>query len=155
MINWKLERKSIKDLLKFQKNPRSLSKEQFQHLKKSIESFGLIDKPIVNTDNTIIGGHQRIKVLKGKGITEIECWVPDHQLSTQEIQELNIRLNKNSGEWDWDILANEFEIPELLDWGFSPDELVGATQNIEDEDKPKKPKKNDLPVTCPHCGAEL
>ena len=64
MINWKLETVLIKDLKNHPKNPRYISKDQFRHLENLINKFGLIDKPIVNLDRTIIGGHQRIQILK-------------------------------------------------------------------------------------------
>jgi DNA modification methylase len=138
MIKWSLQTLKIKDLKKHPKNPRTLSRDQFDHLKKSLDKFGLIDKPIVNTDMMIIGGHQRIKILKLDGIKEIECWVSDQLLSDQDVEELNIRANKNTGEWDWDILANQWEVPELLDWGFTVDELqfddIEQIENDTEED---------------------
>ena len=153
MINWRLERKSIKDLQKFQKNPRTLSKDQFRQIKTSLDKFGLIDKPIVNLDNTIIGGHQRLEVLKKSGEKEVECWVPDQELSTHDIEELNIRLNLNHGDFDYDTLANEFEIPDLLEWGFNPEDLMGAcAEEIPSEEKEEKKKKLH---ECPNCGFEF
>jgi hypothetical protein len=71
---------------------------------------------------TIIGGHQRYKIWKEnakksniESIT-IPCVVLD--LNKEQERELNIRLNKSGGEWDMDILANEFDIEELKEWGF-------------------------------------
>lgn len=122
-MKWKLELKKISDLKDYHKNPRRLSKEQYEHLKTSIDKFGLIDKPIITKDNILIGGHQRIQILKKENIKEVECWVSDQELTEKDIEELNIRLNKNTGEWDFDILANEWEIDDLLKWGFNPDEL--------------------------------
>lgn len=136
MITWKLEQRNIKDLKKHTKNPRSLSKDQYEHIKKSIDKFGLIDKPIINLDNTIIGGHQRLEVLKKNKISIVDCQVPDHLLTQQEVDELNIRLNKNTGDWDWDILANEWEIADLLDWGFVAEEFIGVDpEQIEPEEE--------------------
>ena len=74
---------------------------------------------MINTDNTIIGGHARYYVLKQKGEIEAECYIPDRKLTKKEIDELNVRLNKNiAGEWDFNILANDFELEDLLEWGF-------------------------------------
>tara|TARA_R100001015_G_C4622608_1_gene180117 strand:+ start:336 stop:1067 length:732 start_codon:yes stop_codon:yes gene_type:complete len=97
-------------------NPRQISTKQYKDLKKSIERFGLVDPIIVNKDMTIIGGHQRYKICKELKHTELDCVVLD--LSKAEERELNIRLNKNTGDFDMDILANEFDIDELTDWGF-------------------------------------
>jgi ParB-like chromosome segregation protein Spo0J len=152
MVRWSLQSKNIKDLKKHPKNPRRLTKSQFDQIKKSIDKFGLIDKPVVNTDGTIIGGHQRIEVLKKQGIKEIECWVPDDEITERDIEELNIRLNRNSADWDWDILANEFEVPDLLQWGFTTTdmEIVQKIEEKEDPDKKEKKKKE-----CPNCGHQL
>ena len=115
----------LDELTDYYKNPRSLSDKEFKQLKTSLDKFGMIDKPIVNADsaNTIIGGHQRKHVLEATGVTEIECWIPDRELTAKEVEELNIRLNKNTGAWDFDVLANEFELDDLLEWGFDKGEL--------------------------------
>ena len=125
MITWTLQRLALSSLTDWYKNPRQLSRSEYEQLQTSLDKFGLIDKPIVNADgvNTVIGGHQRLRVLRDMGVEEVECWVPSRQLSTREIEECNIRLNKATGSWDWDILANEFEVVDLLDWGFSEFDL--------------------------------
>ena len=124
-INWTLQQFRLDELTDYYKNPRSLSEKEFKQLKTSLDKFGMIDKPIVNADSahTIIGGHQRKHVLEASGVKEIECWIPDRELSDKEVEELNIRLNKNTGSWDFDTLANEFELDDLLEWGFSEKEL--------------------------------
>ena len=124
-INWTLRSFQLDELTDYYKNPRSLSEKEFKQLKTSLDKFGMIDKPIVNADSahTIIGGHQRKHVLEASGVKEIECWIPDRELSDKEVEELNIRLNKNTGQWDFDVLANEFQLDDLLDWGFSEKEL--------------------------------
>lgn len=124
-INWTLRTFRLDELTDYYKNPRSLSEKEFKQLKTSLDKFGMIDKPIVNLDsaNTIIGGHQRKHVMESTGAKEIECWIPDRELSEKEVEELNIRLNKNTGSWDFDTLANEFELDDLLDWGFDKGEL--------------------------------
>jgi len=103
-------------------NPRQISTKQYNDLKESIERFGLVDPIVVNKDMTIIGGHQRYKIWKEKakqsGVEDItiSCVVLD--LNKEQERELNVRLNKSGGEFDMDILANEFDIDELVDWGF-------------------------------------
>ena len=151
-IKWHLETKQLKDLKPHPKNPRQISKDQEKHLRTSLEKFGCIEKPIVNKDNTIIGGHQRLKILKKEGYKQIECWVPDSDMSEKDIEELNIRLNKAQGEFDFDILANEWDSIELVDWGFDAESLFGIIDDIIQEDKPKKSKKKTL---CPSCGHEF
>jgi DNA modification methylase len=131
MIQWHLEVLPIKSLKSHPKNPRQLSKEQSNQLKQSLDKFGLIDKPIINKDSTVIGGHQRIQVLKKEKAKNIECWIPDQQLNQNDVDELCIRLNKNTGDWDWDILANQWEPEDLLKWGFSEEEIFGKFQEVE------------------------
>ncbi len=131
MINWKLEFIPIKELKNHPKNPRQINKEQFAHLENLIKKFGLIDKPIINLDKTIIGGHQRIKILKKMKCKEIECWVPDQQLSDEDIDHLCIGLNLNQGQFDYDILANQWEIVDLLKWGFTEQQLLGLSKEVE------------------------
>jgi DNA modification methylase len=134
-ISWTLKKIKLADLKDYGKNPRSLNEKQKNDLKKSLDKFGLIDKPIVNTDNVIIGGHQRVHVLQDTSEKEIECWFPDRTLKEKEVEELNIRLNKNTGEWDFDILANEWEVDDLCLWGFSNSELgIDDALDADDEE---------------------
>jgi hypothetical protein len=161
--NWSIVTRKIKDLKPHPKNPRRITKDEVAHIKASIEKFGLTDKPIINQDNTLIGGHQRVKVLKTMGWKEVPCMYPDRLLSEEEVEEALIRHNKNSGQWDWDALANNFEGLNLIDWGFSADTLFG---DASDEDAPKKAKsdkeddeedagqeKAKKLKECPSCGA--
>ena len=147
MINWKLESIPIKELKDHPKNPRQIKKEQLQHLEELIKKFGLIDKPIVNLDRTVIGGHQRIKILKKMKVKQIECWVPDSQLEQEDIDHLCIGLNLNQGQFDYDILANQWEPLDLLKWGFTEEQLLGSCKEAEeilngmDEEEEKKLKE--------------
>ena len=125
-INWTLHSFQLDELTDYYKNPRSLSEKEFKQLKTSLDKFGMIDKPIVNADSahTIIGGHQRLRVLRSENQKSVECWYPSRELDEKEVEELNIRLNKNTGSWDLDVLANEFELPDLVEWGFTEYELL-------------------------------
>lgn len=150
MIKWHLEQRKLSSLKPYHKNPRYIKEKDAEHLKTSIEKFGLIDKPIINPDGTIIGGHQRINVLDKTNTTSIDCWIPDKPLDEKQIEELNIRLNKNSGDWDWDVLANEWNSEDLLNWGFTEEELIGESiedlgSTLEQEDELLTPPKN--PIT--------
>jgi len=109
-------------------NPRQLTEKQHADLTASIETFGLVDPIIINghkaRKNTVIGGHQRLRIAKELGIKTVPT--VSVSLSQEKERELNIRLNRNTGEWDWDELANQFDIPELVDWGFTEKEVMGA-----------------------------
>ena len=146
---WRTEFKKLKDLKEHGKNPRKITKDQMEKLKQSLKSFNYVETIVVNADNTILAGHMRVRALKamGRGKEEIEVRVPNRMLSQKEAEEYLIRSNKNSGEWDWDRLANEWEIPDLLNWGFTQDELqfkdpeiIEAQDDGYEEDLPDEPK---------------
>lgn len=123
MINWTLEKRSLDTLKDHPHNPRKMSKHDAEQLKSSLQRFGIIDKPVITPDGQIIGGHQRKKILKQLKIKEVDCWVPDRDLTQEEIDELCIRLNRNTGEWDFEKLANEWDMSGLLEWGFDEKEF--------------------------------
>tara|TARA_Y100001963_G_scaffold133868_1_gene193923 strand:- start:1019 stop:1564 length:546 start_codon:yes stop_codon:yes gene_type:complete len=141
----KIVTKKIGDLIEAEYNPRQLTKEQFQQITDSIKRFGIVDPIIVNKNkerkNIIVGGHQRVKVAGSLGFKEIPCVEVD--LTPDKERELNVRLNKNTGEWDWDELANHFDVSELIDWGFNDKDLAFFDEPDYDElieqDKNKAP----------------
>lgn len=117
-------------------NPRKDLKpedEEYQKIKKSITEFGYVAPIIVNSNMTVIGGHQRLKVLKELGYTEVECVVVD--LDQEKEKALNIALNKISGDWDNDkleeLLAELKQTDIDLDiTGFSFDEIDNILKDI-------------------------
>ena len=116
-------------------NPRQLTKDQHKDLKDSIERFGIVDPLIINThkdrENILIGGHQRLRIIKEMGYDKVPC--VEVELSYDLEKELNIRLNKNTGEWDWDALANYFDVGELTEWGFTDENLFPFDQDYGTE----------------------
>ena len=102
-----IEKKKLKELNPAVYNPRKNLKTnspEYQKIKKSIQEFGYIDPIIVNKDGTIIGGHQRYKVLKELGYIEIDCVLVE--LDKEHEKALNVALNKISGDWDVDSLRD-------------------------------------------------
>jgi ParB/RepB/Spo0J family partition protein len=143
-----LEKIKIEKLEPATYNPRQISTKQYKDLKESITKFGIVDPLIVNKNSyTIVGGHQRYKICKELGYKEIGCIILD--LNTEQERELNIRLNKNTGEFDMDILANEFDIEELKDWGFKEIDLGLNIDKIPDDlsDKLELQYKLEVDVT--------
>lgn len=133
-INWQVTKVQIKDLKEYQKNPRKISKEALEKLAKHIEQDGYHQRIICNQDFTIIGGHQRKKALIMAGFNKedfIECLVPDKELSTEEIDRLNIRDNIAFGEYDLDLLKANFTLPSLKEYGLDSD-LLRALQKDAD-----------------------
>ena len=121
-ISWRSEKRKISDLTPATYNPRKWPEEETQNLKKSLDRFNLADPLVINLNNVIIGGHFRWNILKQKGIDEIDVRVPDRLLDEAEEKELNVRLNRNLGLWDFDALAN-FDEDLLKDIGFDSSEL--------------------------------
>ena len=124
-MKWHTEQRKISDLIPTEHNPRQLTEKQFKDLKKSVEKFDLAEIPAINTDNQILAGHQRLKIMAalGRGAEVIDVRVPDRKLTKKECDEYLVRSNKNSGEWNMDALANCFEVEDLRDWGFEDFEL--------------------------------
>lgn len=153
MMKWKIERRKLSELIPHDKNPRILTREQCEQLKKSISKFGLIDKPVITKDGRLIGGHQRVHVMMSSGFTDCDVWVCEDDLSDKDVEELMLRLNRNTGEWDWDLLANNFEIDDLLDIGFDESDIIYDDEEIKDDSEHDDDKKKEK--LCPHCGGEL
>jgi len=123
-MNWKIKKIKVSELKENPCNPRRLTEKGLKDLEKSILKFGIAEPLVVNTDYMICGGHGRKKILEKLNIKEVDCYLPDKLLSKKQFDELGIRLNKNiAGEFNFDILANEFEIDELIEWGFEEFEL--------------------------------
>ena len=107
-MKWHNETRRLAQLIPFDYNPRQLTEKQYADLKASLTKFDLAEIPAINTDNTIIAGHQRIRIfaeLHGMDY-EIDVRVPDKKLGKKDLEEYLIRSNKNTGEWDFDQLAN-------------------------------------------------
>jgi ParB-like chromosome segregation protein Spo0J len=133
-----IEKKKIADLIPAPYNPRQSTAKQEKHLKESLEKFGLVEPIIFNKQTGyIVGGHFRVRELKKLGIKEIECVIVD--LNEADEKELNIRLNANTGSWDWDTLANDWEVVDLEAWGLDIPQF-DTVEELEMEDLSDKIK---------------
>src|SRR3990167_818749 len=121
-IEWSSEKRKISDLKPALYNPRKWSESETSNLTKSLDKFSLADPIIINKNNTVIGGHFRYFILNKKGVSDVDVRVPSRLLTDKEEKELNIRLNKNLGEWDLDMLY-DFGEDMLTDIGFDSLEL--------------------------------
>jgi ParB-like chromosome segregation protein Spo0J len=132
----RIEKRKISELIKAEYNPRKISVVQIQELKDGIEEFGLVEPLVVNENperkNIIVGGHQRLKIWENLGNTEVDCSIVNLPLDKE--RKLNIKLNKNGGTFDDDLLKEFFEFEELIEWGFTASELF----NNEKEEKEEK-----------------
>ena len=116
-LTWHTEKRRLGDLIEWDKNPRQLKDHDAEHLKKSLDNFGVADPLIINTDNRIIGGHMRRRIMLQSGYKPddlVDVRVPERELTEREAEELAIRLNKNTGDWDFDALANNSFILLLI-----------------------------------------
>lgn len=138
-----IETKHITELIPAPYNPRTSTEKQGKHLMESLKKYGVVE-PIVWNKRTgyIVGGHFRVRQLQAMGVTEVPCVVLD--LNDEDERELNIRLNANTGSFNWDDLANEWDYQLLNDWGLvTPDNWV---------DKEEEPKATEPKEVCPACG---
>ncbi|MBQ1493169.1 MAG: DNA modification methylase [Blautia sp.] len=129
-------------------NPRKKLKpgdKEYEKIKNSIEEFGFADPLVVNADMTIVGGHQRLSVAKDLGYTEVPCAVVDVDKVREKA--LNIALNKVTGAWDNDLLAQLLEDLQNSDFdlgktGFEPPEIDQLFNQVHD----KEVKEDDFDV---------
>lgn len=130
---WEEKKIKLKDLKEYSRNPRRISKDDFEKLKKSMEESGYNQRLLVDVDNTIIAGHQRYQVFKKLKFEEIPILKPNRKLTEDEFKRINIQDNVGFGEWDIDQLANDFDIPQLLEWGMPEDLFKGLDPEPEEE----------------------
>lgn len=145
---WHTEKRKYKDLIPFVHNPRKMTEDQVKALTDSIDRFGMVEIPAINTHNTLLTGHQRVRIemMRGHGEEEIDVRVPNRPLTEEEFKEYNVRSNQNHGSWDYDLLSTLFDENELLSIGFSEKDL-----SIADIDEIEE-KKGGKEVECPKCG---
>ena len=148
-ITWTTEQRTLGELVEWDRTPRQLSKHDADEIAVSIHKFNLADPLVINTDNQIIGGHQRKRVMLDNGYKPgdlVDVRVPSRELTEKEAEELSLRLNLNMADWDFDMLSDQFELDELLNWGFTDWDLQLRTvpHEIEQPD-----------IICPNCGHQF
>ena len=129
----------IADLVPASYNPRKALKPgdaEYEKIKNSITEFGYVDPVIVNDDMTVIGGHQRLTVLKDLGFEEIDCVVISMDKTKEKA--LNIALNKITGEWNKELLADLIKDLQEADFdvaftGFEPPEVEQLFNSVHDK----------------------
>jgi ParB-like chromosome segregation protein Spo0J len=131
----------IKEVKGNDKNPRYIRDENFRKLVRSIEEFPqMMDiRPIVvNEDMVALGGNMRLKACKEAGLKEVPVIIVEG-LSEKEQREFIIKDNVGYGEWDWEMLANEWDIDELAEWGLEADRW--GKEDDEDQEKYLREKR--------------
>ena len=121
-------------------NPRIIKNDKFKKLVKSIQEFPEMLKlrPIVvDEDMMVLGGNMRLKASKDAGLKEV--WIDIAEgLTEEQKKEFIVKDNVGFGEWEWDILANEWDSVQLAEWG------LDVWQNEDDVDYSEKNKEIDI-----------
>lgn len=139
---------SVKEIKQTPNNPRLIKDAKFKKLIKSIKEFPqmLEIRPIVVDETmTILGGNMRLRACMAAGLFEVPIYIQKGLTEAQK-REFIIKDNSGFGEWDWDILANEWDAKQLIDWGV---DLPVFDLPIDDE-QPKE--TNDDKDVCELCG---
>lgn len=128
-------------------NPRLIKDDKFKKLVQSIKDFPemLNIRPIVvNSDMIVLGGNMRLKACKEAGLKEVPIIIADN-LTEEQQREFLIKDNTSGGEWDWEMIANEWDAEQLGDWGldvWQSEEDVNLDDFFEEDiSEPKEEKQ--------------
>jgi hypothetical protein len=125
---------NIKEIIPNKQNPRFISDNKFEKLVQSIKDFPemLEKRPLVVDENMVVlGGNMRLKALQKAGLKEITIDIAEGWTEEQK-KEFIIKDNVGFGQWDWDVLANTYDLEELNSWGL---DLEGFDYNESDFDE--------------------
>ncbi|MFK8302680.1 ParB N-terminal domain-containing protein [Capnocytophaga stomatis] len=119
-LEWYTAQRKISELVPYEYNPRKIAPEDKERLRRSLEKFNLVEIPVIDIDNTLIGGHQRVVVLfeLGRGEETIDVRIPNRKLTEDEFKEYNLRSNILNGEFDYEKIQEFFSDINLEDIGF-------------------------------------
>lgn len=145
-IQWVEKVVALQELRPYEKNPRKITKEQFERLKASILADGYHSRIKATRDLRVIGGHQRLKALGAAGIRDVAVLVPDREISDEQFQRILLTDNHNNGVFDMDMLANGFELDFLQGIG------LHEVTSIAPMDDGAPPPPGKVVVKCPKCG---
>lgn len=154
---------AIQDLTLLERNPRKITREQMEKLCESLKSDPdfMMRRPIlVNRKEDVLevyAGNQRVRAAKQLGWREVPCII-ENELDEQTIKERILKDNKTYGSFDWDLLANDFDIETLLGAGFTLQDLELIDRRGEPEEKKVKKAKEEKDKKCqmcPSCGYEF
>ncbi len=159
-ITWTNERRTLGALTPWEPNPRQINEPQAERLAGSFDDFGQVETLAIDPDGEVVNGHQRLAVLRqqhGEGY-EVDVRVASRKLTVDERKKLTVYLHEGAtGEWDFDGLANLFDVGELEEWGFPEwrlgDVFVPDFQPVGVDEQPRLDQKK--PVICPECGHEF
>lgn len=161
-MSLQIEFMPLEKLTLYQRNPRRISRLELNRLQRSMKhdpGFFTARPCLVNKIDgqfLVYAGNQRVKAAKKLGWKKIPCFIEEN-LSDKIMQERLIKDNRHNGEWDYDMLASDYEIKDLLELGFSKSELeIGDTaeelEKAEQQYRAEKREEEKKGVMCPNCG---
>lgn len=130
---------NLNDIKLNEHNPRTINKRQLDKLVKSVQEFPEMTelRPIVvDENNTILGGNMRYRAMQKLGYKQAEV-VKVSGLTDEQKREFIIKDNVAFGDWDWDALANEWDMGQLSEWGLDIPEPEDVDQEVEEVDVPE------------------
>ncbi len=133
---WKTETRKILDLVANANNVRTMSERMNKELVKSITTFDYVELIVIDIDNSVLSGNQRLRILieAGRQDEEVEVRVPSRKLSKKEFDQYSLIANRVHGDFDWEKLAN-FDLDLILDSGFDEADLSNIfDDHLEIED---------------------
>lgn len=116
-IVWEEREVSVSDLKPYERNPRTITKDAYDNLLRSLREDGYHQRVIATKDLRVVGGHQRIRALTDIGLKTVKVLIPDQELDDETFKRILVRDNLLFGSFDFEILANDFDREQLLDWG--------------------------------------
>lgn len=131
-IQWTEKKVALSKLKPYERNPRMITKEAYDRLKEAIQKLGFHQRILCQPDLSVIGGHQRIKALKELGFKEIQVLIPHRVLTEDEFRQLLIQDNLPFGQHDFAILAADFDVAELIEWGMPESWLGDLTKEVSE-----------------------
>ena len=137
-LEWYTVQRKVSELVPYEYNPRKISDLDKHRLKQSLEKFNLVEIPVIDIDNTLIGGHQRVIILfeLGRGEEIIDVRIPNRKLTEEEFKEYNLRSNILNGEFDYEKISDFFSEINLTEIGFdvsSFDNFIQSENNVKIE----------------------
>ncbi len=153
----------VTEIHELEGNPRVIKKDQFEKLKTSIKNNPdyFEARPCILSNRTgvlvVIAGNQRLRASRELGMTEVPTILLEG-LTEEREREIIVRDNVENGEWDYDILANEWEVTDLEDWG-----VVGAFKSepfdadsfFSEREGEQNQSAEEKMIVCPNCGHEF
>lgn len=131
-IVWTPVIKNISELKHWAKNPRTISEIAYKKLREKIESEGMHQVLTINTDNVVLSGNQRLDILTELGVETVWCMVPERELTEEECDRVGIQSNIIEGMWNTEMLAKNFDVPMLLNQGFT--KLMLGMNDLHEDD---------------------